>query len=171
MDEQIDAFIDVISPRYDLYCAVYQSRKNHPNVYTDSLCNVILTSIMGGHERSWRVVGMTENALRLYVQNNFEHSKVTGIRRAHTVPRIKTTQYVLSGERPLLLPELACLWFERDTTILCAKGENKAEITSPYFKVDNPRCALFPGKYIGWRHSAVEKDFLKGLAKDHGLWS
>lgn len=163
----IDDFTDAISPCYDLYAALHRSRMVRPDIYSDSRCTVILTAIMGAHKRGWRVVGITRNALRHYVENNFAHKSGNGIQRAHIVPRIETTRRVLSGEQPLPLYELAQIWFELDTTIICASGENKMIVPQDYISFENPRCDLFPGRQVGWRHSKVEKDFLKALSSNH----
>lgn len=164
MESYIDDFADAISPCYDLYAALHRSRIAHPEIYSDSRCTVILTAIMGGHKRGWRVVGITRNALRYYVENNFTHKSGNGIQRAHIVPRIETTRRVVSGEQPLPLRELAHLWFELDATIICASGENRIAVPQDYLPFENPCCDLFPGKQVGWRHSKAEKDFLKDLA-------
>lgn len=167
MEMHIDDFSDALSPCYDLYVALHSSKKAFPEIYSDRLCTVILTAIMGGHKRGWRVVGITRNALRHYIENDFSHKSGNGIQRAHIIPRIDTARRVLSEEKPLPLRELARIWFELDSTVLCARGENKSVLPQDYLRFDNTQCDVFPGLQVGWRHSKIEKDFLKSLAITH----
>jgi hypothetical protein len=169
MDEQVDDFVSALSPCYDLYLALHSSRKAFPDTYSDRLCTVILTAIMGGNKRGWRVVGITRNALSHYVENDFVQKSRNGMQRAHVIPRIDTARRVLSEENPFPLRELAQLWFELDSTVLCARGENKSKLPENWIPFDNPRCELFPGLQVGWRHSKTEKDFLKALSSKHNL--
>ena len=166
MEEHIDDFASAMSPCYDLYVALHSSKRSHPGIFTDSLSNRILTAIMGGHSRGWRVVGITRNALQHYVESNFKHRSGNGIQRGHVVPRIQTTKSVMATESPLPLKELARLWFDVDATVLCARGENKAIFTDDYIRFENPRGDLFPGLPIGWRH---EEEFLRSLASSNGV--
>ena len=171
MEEYIDDFARAISPCYDLYVALHSSKRSYPDIFTDRRCNVILTAIMGGHNRGWRVVGITRKALQHYIDSDFAHRSGNGIQRGHIVPRIQTTASVMATEAPLLLEELARLWFDVDATVLCAAGENKAILPDDYIRFDNPRCDLFPGKQVGWQHSKAEKEFLRSLASLNGLCS
>lgn len=169
MEEHVDDFVSAIAPCYDLYVALHCSKRSHPDIFTDSRCNVILTAIMGGHKRGWRVIGITRRALQHYVENNFKQQTGNGIQRAHLVPRIQTTKRVIGGEMPLPLEELARLWFDLDATVLCASGENKAILPDDYILFENPRCDLFPGKQVGWWHSTAEIELLKSLASLNSL--
>ena len=167
MEEHIDDFISAMSPCYNLYVALHSSKRSHPDIFTDSLSNKILTAIMGGHSRGWRVVGITRNALQHYVESNFTHQQPgNGIQRGHIVPRIQTTKRVMATESPLPLEELARLWFDVDARVLCARGENKAIYTDDYIRFDNPRGDLFSGKLVGLWH---EEEFLRSLASSNGM--
>lgn len=155
-----------ISKCYDLYVSLHKSHKSHPDMFSISRCNVILTAVMGGHRYGWRVVGITEKALRHYAQNDFIQRPGNNIRRAHITPRVETAKKLLTENEPLSLEALSKVWSECDVTVLCAEGENRAVVPG-YIEFNNNECELFPGRQVGWRHSKDEIDFLKKLAQKH----
>lgn len=169
MKEQIEDFVRALAPCYDLYVALHESKRSHDKIFTDDRCNVILTAIMGGHDRGWRVVGITRQALQYYVTNNYVHKSGNGIQRGHIVPRIETAKRVMAPELPMTLEELARLWYEVDTTVLCARGENKATLPTDYILFDNPQSKHFKGKRVGWYQTKADEDLLRSLASSHGM--
>lgn len=107
----------------------------------------------------WQVIGITENALRVFAEHNFKRVSRMGINRSHLVDRHKTYTTMLDG--PLL--ELDAWWkFYRgnDTTILATSSENMSNGFSKVYNID-PALGLFKSHGFAWRHKEPEIQFLK----------
>ena len=160
--------MDTKKPFHDLYLAVYRAHRDAPEIFTDHECNRILTAIMGGKSFSWRVIGITEAALRKFAEFDFKHIPRQGLTRAHLKPRIETTRTLLSRNPPYSAGGFMKFWIGKDETILCAIGENKISLPS-YLPISNPEGSFFSseGKLAGWHHRRRERDFLRGLYEDY----
>ena len=75
-----------------LYSAVHRAHKEAPEIWTIQECTRIMTSIMAAKPFSWRVVGITEAALKKFSEFNFRYKSGAGITRAHLKPRIETVR-------------------------------------------------------------------------------
>ena len=147
-----------------LYIAVYEAHAAAPSIWTDTECNRILTSIMAAKPFSWRVVGITPTALSQFASQQFRYISRKGMTRAHLKPRIETVRFLLKRHQPLLLDEFIKFWLANDRTVICAQGENKAEIPA-FIPIEHDDGRLFScaGKLAGWHHRRAERDVLKKL--------
>lgn len=109
---------------------------------------------------AWRVVGITENALRVFAEHNFKRASRMGINRSHMVDRIKTYTTMLEG------PLMECdkwwqFYLDTDKTILATSTENmgKGEWSTVY-DID-PSLGLFKSQGFAWKHKDPEITFLK----------
>ena len=115
----------------------------------------------------WRVVGITQNALSVLLENLDTKGLPKGIQRAHICQRSETMKKLLFG--PPLTPkrfEQAVLG-ESDHTILCAKGENNNRLSNrdDIIRFDNfSDDPLFPPHGFKARWDEPEKDFITNLA-------
>lgn len=155
---------------YGLYVALHRSRREHPQIFTMSRCTAVLTAMMGGRSWSWRVVGITPAALRLFVESGYKKVARDGITRAHIQSRIKTTSELLNTEEPFSVEEFARIWIENDKTVLCVRGENKDPLPD-YISFDDSEVRLFQSTQIAWRHGKMERECLVGLARQQGFVS
>ena len=105
-----------------LYSAVHRAHKEAPEIWTIQECTRIMTSIMAAKPFSWRVVGITEAALKKFSEFDFRYKSGAGITRAHLKPRIETVRTLLAPSEPLSEVEFLNI---NDTTVLCVSGENK----------------------------------------------
>ena len=153
---------------YELYVALHRARRIHPEIFTLGRCTAILTSMMGGRSWSWRVVGITPAALRLFQSSDYKKTARDGITRAHIQGRSKTTSELLRPEEPVSREDFARIWIENDKTVLCVRGENKDPLPD-YEVFEDAEHGLFPSTQIAWRHGKMEKEYLMKVATKLGL--
>ena len=147
-----------------LYLAVHRAHKEAPEIWTVQECTRILTSIMAAKPFSWRVVGITEAALKKFSEFNFRYKSKAGLTRAHLVPRIVTVGTLLAPSEPFNESEFLKIWLQNDKTVLCALGENKTSLPD-FIPFENADGELFSCHRVlaGWRHHRREQEFLKNL--------
>ena len=147
-----------------LYSAVHRAHKEAPDVWTIQECTRIMTSIMAAKSFSWRVVGITEAALKKFSEFNFRYKSGAGITRAHLKPRIETVRTLLAPSEPLSEVEFLNIWLQNDRTVLCVSGENKTTVPK-FIALENPDGELFSCHRVlaGWRHRRREQDHLRNL--------
>lgn len=148
---------------YNVYLALYDLAASPQKK------NAILTALMGADEQSWRVVGVTEEALAVLATKDFQ--KCEEVRRAHIVPRFDIARALLyrgEGARPL--DQKNFLWFYRelDKTVLVVKGQNK---TNPpeVLTFSDSRPVRFRCEDIGYTHCDEDADELRRLNDAHQL--
>ena len=149
---------------HKLYCSVHQAHREAPEIFTDHECNRILTAIMAGKSFSWKVIGITEAALVKLAETDFKLMPGHGITRAHLVPRIDTVRKLLHPELPFAPERFIEFWVSNDSTVMCARGENKYSVP-PHLLIVNDQGELFSckGKLAGWHHKRAERKYLKDL--------
>lgn len=149
---------------HTLYLAVYRAHKEAPDIFTDHECNRIMTAIMAAKQFSWRVIGITEAALKRFSEFDFRYKSKMGLTRAHLKPRIATVRSLLAPAEPLGESDFLNEWLQNDKTVLCAQGENTTFLPT-YIEFENANGELFSchGKLAGWRHGQRERDFLRAL--------
>lgn len=152
---------------YALYWALHQVHKKAPTVWTVQECTRVLTAIMAAKSYSWRVIGITPSALHEFAGADFRNKSGQGITRAHLRPRIETVRTLMLPPEPLSQEIFFDTWLANDTTVLCARGENRGAIPK-YIPIDNEQGTLFSchGKLAGWHHRKTEQDFLRALHRD-----
>lgn len=75
-----------------LYMAVYAAHANAPQIWTNHHCTRLLTSIMSSKPFSWRVVGITKEALKKLHELNYRYKSREGLTRAHCVLVLKRSK-------------------------------------------------------------------------------
>lgn len=146
---------------HSLYLAVLRTHLADGDTWNSAHCTRVMTAIMGARKFSWRVIGITETALRILRENGYKRKDGDKITRAHLRERSATVKELLS------LPELSEakffeFWRKHDPVVLCAPGENKKAV-GPYIAIENERSDLFSSGTVSWRHGQLERDFLAAL--------
>jgi hypothetical protein len=159
--------IEVRKELYELYKIIFASAHFQPKKK-----ELLLTAIFGREEWTWRVIGITKDALLLIKQNNFKNTK--GTQRGHIKSRRKTFTKMLDGIAPLNFEEWWSLFWESDKTVLMTKAENnrKDYIIQRHEYIDLPlENKFFAGsRFIGFKYRGKnEGTFLKELCKQHGI--
>jgi hypothetical protein len=158
--------IEAAHTYHAMYLALHSARAAAPSIWTDHHCARVLTSIMSGKLFSWRVVGITNAALKKLHQLNYHYQSGSGLTRAHLSPRIDTVRELLSRNEPLSEREFIKYWLTHDQTVICARGENKT-IVPPFIQIENEDALLFSSNSVAWKHRKAERDLLKTLYEKH----
>ena len=148
---------DERSKIYAVYVAIY----NLP--FSLQRKTMLLTTLMGGADWSWRVTGITPGALQVLESNNYKYAKGK-ICRAHLVARIDTARAVFEIAQPLPEDQLFSIFWKNDETIIATKSENKTCGPLPEAVPIDCQLGLFQSNpLVGWRHRKKETDFLRKL--------
>jgi hypothetical protein len=119
----------------------------------------MLGELFAAHEDAWQVVGITENALKIFATHNFKRVSRMGINRSHLVDRVKTYTTMLEG--PLMdIDEWWNFYRDNDKTILATSSENMSNGFSKIYDV-NTELGLFKTHGFAWKHQEPEIKFLK----------
>jgi len=120
---------------------------------------VVSKIIESAYDDHWRVVGVTEEAVKIFALHDFKRKSRMGVNRGHKTERKQTLTTMI--ERPF---EDAAKWwqffYENDETILMTSSENKRNEWSREFGVPS---GLFRTSGFGWKHGREETQFLVGL--------
>ena len=119
---------------------------------------IMLGGLLSCYEETWRVVGITEEALKVFKKHDFKSASKMGINRAHKVHRITTYKEMLS-----IKMEIESWWayyIKHDTTILSTSSENRRHVFSKTIIIDE-QLGLFKSRGFKWRHGRDEISFLK----------
>lgn len=120
-----------------------------------------LSNIICEWEDYWKVIGITEEALKIFSKNNFKKKSKLGIQRAHIKQdRIVTNEYLLSND--LSFDEFWSYLIENDKTVLATSSENKRNEFSQIIEI-NEDLNLFKATGFAWKHNNKEIKFLNNL--------
>lgn len=144
-----------ISELYNFYLEIKQA--NLP----DWKKHRLMTALLGGEIISWRVVGITHEALQSMAKNDFKKIPGDKINRSHITSRNKIFGYMLSNN--LTKDEWHSYWIKNDRTIISTSSENQKDIFSEIFYFDNSGELFQSKKIANWRHRKVERDFLRSI--------
>ena len=151
---------------HSIYAAQFDTLKKFPKAFTKADATRMLTGLMGSQSWSWRVIGITSDALDVFSKNEFK--RPTGqIQRGRRDNRASTVR-ALFFERaePMPLDEFFEFFLKREETVLMTKRENQHRQGKefPDFIPIDAHHALFPcGTLVGWKHRKAEVDFLREL--------
>ena len=124
----------------------------------------ILTELMAEYEYSWRVVGITREALIRFSENKFRKVTGMGINRAHLINR-KDFYPEMLGKEFKNCDDWWDYYLDKDRTILATSTENSAHSFSDVFYFDKPE--LFKIKSYSWRHTKKDEGrFLENLFRE-----
>ena len=119
----------------------------------------MLGELLAEYEDAWRVIGITEKALAVFVEHDFKRVSRMGINRSHLVDRHKTYTTMLEG--PLMeCEEWWEFYIENDKTILATSAENMSNGFSKIYEIDS-KLGLFKMQGFAWKHKKPEIAFLK----------
>lgn len=151
---------------FDLYLALFTTFKKNPGVFTKADATRMLTSLMGSRPWSWRVIGITPDALEVFAANNFQ--RVAGlVHRGHRNDRASTAQMLLlERTTPMPIDDFFETFLLRDQTVLMTKKQNKHRprgVFPDFIDISSDE-EVFPcGTLVGWRHRKAEVEYLKNL--------
>ncbi len=152
---------------HKIYLAVLDAHRESPSTFNYQECTRILYAMMAAKSFSYKVIGITEAALKRFKEMDFKRPQGHGIVRAHILPRIDTVKELLGRNSPFEPEEFMEFFIERDETVFCKKSENK-QTTPDYLPISNEDGKLFScdGVLAGWRHKIREREFLEEVYED-----
>ena len=120
----------------------------------------MLGELFAVNPNAWRVIGITENALKVFAEHDFKRASRMGINRSHLVERIQTYTTMLEG--PLMeCEEWWNFYVDTDKTVLATSTENMGKGEwSKIYDID-PSLKLFQSQGFAWCHKEPEITFLK----------
>lgn len=133
----------------------------------------LLSTLFSANPNNWRVVGITQEALKVFEKYQFERVSRMGINRSHLVQRAKQYKEMLFdfdlfdekyGSKELFWKH----YLEGDKTILATSKENMSDELSTVYDI-NPELGLFRTKGYAWKHGEEEIKYLKLLWKEKNL--
>jgi hypothetical protein len=125
----------------------------------------ILTLLFKNYHNSWRVIGVTENALLKFKDNNFKKIAGNIIQRAHLNNRHTIFSEMMS-QTFYSIDEWWNFYHKNDETILALSSENDKVKECKIITIDQ-ELGLF--KRAGWsyRHTKLECQYLAGLYSEY----
>lgn len=123
---------------------------------------VLLTSLIGAYEWSWKVVGVSENALKSLAEKKYIYTP--GIVRAHIVARIDTAKIVFDKNKECLNEgDFFDHILANDKTVLTIKKENTTRYDLPDVIPICTKEILFPCQHVGYKHAQGAAAYLRDL--------
>jgi hypothetical protein len=119
---------------------------------------------MGVRPFSWRVVGITKDALAAFHEIKFcrKPSKPKKVVRGHIQQRINFANELLA--RPAqTMAEFIEFWLEKDLVVLTLKNGHDV---GQYIPIENDDGTLFTCEQVSFQYKAKEKERLRSLYKD-----
>ena len=123
----------------------------------DSIKRKCIEVICNQRKDSWKVTGVTRNALKIFKKFDYKKTSGMNIQRAHLKDRSKFYQILL--ERDLSYDSWLKYIDESDVTVLASKKENDVNKFSKVTKISEK--GLFENTGFSWKHTRKERDFLR----------
>jgi hypothetical protein len=131
----------------------------------------LLSTLFSINPNSWRVVGITPEALAIFKTYGFQKKSGMRINRSHIIQRFGFYQTLLDPDNKILsAEEFWNLYYENDKTILASASENMSDDESIFeraYPVPQDERKLFQTAGYAWKHKDEEVEFLKDLFKLH----
>ena len=128
----------------------------------------VMTAVLGYERWSWRVVGITEDAVCAIALNNFRKPS-RQLARDHTQSRAMTYTRIFEGKVLPFRTWWEWVW-EHDKTTLMTNDEHHSREVSKVYSID-PALGLFQSTGLaGWYHAkSKEGAFVKALIELHKI--
>lgn len=122
----------------------------------------LLTIVFSQNPDTWRVVGVTQAALKVFQSHDFQKKSGIGVNRSHLVDRDSTYRKML--EKPIKdFNEWWQFYYENDKCVLATSGENNSVTIEDIIDTDES-LGLFKSQGFAWKHrKRVEAEFLRKL--------
>lgn len=154
--------IDEKKKLYELYELIFYNKHFHLTKKRS-----LITIALGCETWSWRVVGITENAIKAIARNNFNKPTRT-LSRDHAKRRVDTYNAIF--ERKMAFDEWWKWVWDNDKTTLMTNDEHNSGNVSKIYSID-PNCNYFVDTaLVGWcQTKAREGMLIKKLCEDNNI--
>jgi len=153
---------DIKRQIYQFYKLIYESK------FTFAKKKTLMTAALGMELWSWRVVGISRNAIIEIAKNNFK-KPARKLARDHQVTRAETYAQIF-GAKEFQFDDWWSLVWENDKTILITNDEHNAHTVSEIYHIDLELGLFRDSGMVGWKHASKnEGAFIKGLCEKHNI--
>lgn len=112
---------------YEIYCAIFNACTG-PNYLSREKQEYLLDSVFACEHWSWRVVGISQEALEEFSNKNFE-KKPRELPRDHFIcKRVVTRKRMLAGKKPMSQGACWKLFWKNDQTVILASEKDKSKV-------------------------------------------
>lgn len=138
--------------------------------FTFSKKVTLMTQALGMEEWSWRVVGISENAVIEIANNNFNRP-TNKLERDHQASRADTCRLIF-GETEYSFDDWWSLVWDNDKTLLVTKEEHKKKSFSKIYEIDFALGYFRDAGKISYKFTkAREGEFIKKLIQQNNIKS
>jgi hypothetical protein len=132
----------------------------------------LLSNLFSINPNSWRVVGITQAALEIFKEHEFQKRSGMRINRSHLTQRFEFYKKLLNMNAKIKDPDTFWnLYFEHDITVLASSSENMSKDTKALknaYPVPRDERNLFQTSGYAWKHKEEEERFLIELYAKYG---
>lgn len=146
---------------YAIYELIYDSH------FSLSKKRSVITAVLGYEAWSWRVVGITEEAIKAIARNNF-NKPARMLARDHHLPRVETYNKIFEIKMPF--SEWWDWIWENDKTTLMTNDEHHSKSTSTIYKLDPCESYFVDAEVAGWHQTkAREGALVRRLIEENAI--
>lgn len=147
---------------YQFYKLIYESN------FTFAKKKTLMTAALGMEEWSWRVVGISKNAVIEIAKNNYK-KPAKKLARDHQVTRAETYAQIF-GTKEYEFNDWWNLVWENDKTTLITNEEHSSHVISEIYPIDLGLGLFRDSGMVGWKHVLKnEGAFIKSLCEKHKI--
>lgn len=152
---------------HSVYKALYETHRASPTVFQPHDLTRMLTGLMGSRPWSWRVIGVTPQALACFSRYGYNKPPDRQIQRGHLHGRSGTARELFASPKAMTVDEFFKFFLARDRTVLMLTKENPSNSHNrppPDFIPIDQNLPLFRcGALVGYQHGQTETNYLQGL--------
>ena len=145
---------------YQVYLSIYERRQALEPIRVQ-----LLTNLLGGRPWAWRVVGISEGAIKHFVKNDYRSSK--GLQRDHFIQRRHDTYSTMlsKNDTPMEFEAWWQYFWHNDRTVMMTKAEHNSKNKNELFCYPiDWRERYFPTNTIGYKFRiTIEGAWLKEM--------
>jgi hypothetical protein len=146
---------------YAIYELIFSSHFSLPKKRS------VMTAALGYEVWSWRVTGITEEAIKAIARNNF-NKPARMLARDHRLARVSTYNRIF--EKKVLFEEWWDWVWKNDETTLMTNEEHHTQSISKIYKLDPTQSYFVNGEVAGWHQTkAKEGALVKTLIEEHSI--
>ena len=130
---------------------------------SDQIKIKLMQDICGQREDTWKVIGITAEAILVFKNNDYRYVSRMGINRSHyRKDRVEFFTDLL--KKDFSFNEWCSYLCENDRTIFSLASENAKNKFSRIYEFSNEE-NHFRAKSIGWRHNKEDREFLSKVCE------
>jgi len=147
---------------YSFYVAIYESS------FALSKKRSVMTAVLDFQRWSWRVVGISEEAIKLIALEDYK-KPVGKLARDHSIPRSVTYSSIFQDSLLEFDAWWALVW-ENDQTVLVTHEQHRMGDRGRIFDIDWQLGYFESGGLAGWKHTKRrEGRFIEELVERHAI--